>query len=86
MILDYLIAWFFQLLSWILAPFPDQAGLPNVAGNLTTIMSNLGALNYFLPISETFAVVIACLLLFPLFFGISITTWIYAQIRGSSPR
>lgn len=53
---------------------------------LTGILANLGALNYFLPISETFAVVIGVLFVFPVFMGATFLVWCVAMIRGGSAR
>jgi hypothetical protein len=84
-ILDALFGFLDGLVRFITAPLPSADSLPFVS-NLALVLDNLGALNYFLPIAETFAVVVGVLLVFPLFMGVSLTLWVFAQLRGSSAR
>jgi hypothetical protein len=87
-VVGVLVDWFFDLLqagiNLITAPLPADS--TNVVGYIHTITDNLAALNYFLPIGETFAIVVAILFLFPIFFGVSLALWVLAQLRGSSSR
>jgi hypothetical protein len=82
-ITDLLLGLFQGLVSLLLAPFPS-ASPGDVADYLGTVVGNLGALNYFLPIAETFALVVAVFALFPIFLGITLSLWVAAQLRGSS--
>jgi hypothetical protein len=81
-IVDRILELLETILGWALAPFPDDSTA--VIAHVTDMAGNLGALNYFLPIAETFAVVVGVLVIFPGFMGISLSLWIIAQLRGSS--
>lgn len=70
-------------LTWLIGLFPGADGFSYI-GHLETTLANLGALNYFLPIAETFTVVVAVFALFPVFLGVTLALWIAAQLRGSS--
>lgn len=61
-------------------------GTTEWVSNVGTILSNLGALNYFLPIAEAFVVVVGILLVFPVFMGTTFLIWILALLRGGSAR
>jgi hypothetical protein len=80
---DLLFGLFQTVLTGFLALFPDGEA-PAVFEHLGTIRANLGALNYFLPIAETVAIVVAVFALFPVFLGITLSLWVVAQLRGSS--
>lgn len=49
-------------------------------------LGHLGDLNYFLPIQELAAAVLAALVLFPAFMGMTLLAWLIALIRGGSSR
>lgn len=85
MIIDFLFGLIEGLLTWLAGLFPSAPDLPWL-DNLSTLLSNLGALNYFLPIAELVTVVAAVMLVFPFFAGTSLLLWILAQLRGSSAR
>jgi hypothetical protein len=68
--------------TFVLGLFPSSS--VDVFSNVNTIASNLGALNYFLPIAETVTIVVAVFALFPVFLGITLSLWVAAQLRGSS--
>lgn len=82
MIVDIFFGMIQTIVGWIVAPFPTDS--LNWLTHLSTIMSNLGAMNYFLPIAETVTVVVAIMALFPIFLGITLSLWVVAQLRGSS--
>jgi hypothetical protein len=48
------------------------------------VLENIGSLNYFLPISELVTALIGCVVIFPLFMGMTLLTWLVALIRGGS--
>lgn len=85
MIIDAILGALQSALVWLAGLFPTAPGLP-WAEHIDTVMVNLGALNYFLPIAELAAVFFAVLLVFPFFAGTSLLLWILAQLRGSSSR
>lgn len=58
----------------------------SAAQYLGTVISALDDLNYFLPIAETFALVIGIFAIFPALAGVSFSLWVVAQFRGSSSR
>lgn len=82
-IVEKILDWLQAAITWLIGLFPagDDLGYLDHLGNT---IANLGALNYFLPIAETVAVVIAVFALFPIFLGITLALWIVAQLRGSS--
>jgi hypothetical protein len=82
-IIDLLFDFFEGVLALLLYPFPNSDS-GEVFAYLQTVANNLGALNYFLPIAETVAVVVAVMALFPIFLGITLGLWVAAQLRGSS--
>lgn len=69
---------------WITQFFPTSSFDPGAM--FGGALSNLGALNYFLPIAELAAVVLAFALLFPFFMGTTLFLWLVALIRGGSAR
>lgn len=85
MITDALLGWLEAALVWLSDLFPADPGLPWLQ-HVETLMGNLGALNYFLPIAELVTVVAAVMLVFPFFAGTSLLLWCLAQLRGSSAR
>lgn len=83
MITDAVLDFFQTGLLGILGLFPSGSNLPFVS-YLTGLYGSLDDLNYFLPIVETFTLVIGVLALFPVFLGITLALWVVAQVRGSS--
>jgi hypothetical protein len=79
---ELLLDWFEAALSFFVGLFPTTS--VDVFQYVDQIASNLGALNYFLPIAETIALVIAVFALFPIFLGVTLSLWVVAQLRGSS--
>ena len=55
-------------------------------GGLSTALQNISALNYFLPISEVFTAVLAGFSVVPVLFGINMSLWVVAFLRGGSSR
>lgn len=84
MIVDLLMDFIQAVIEWALSPLPTHS--IDWAGNLGMVINNLGSLNYFLPISETFAVVVGVMVLFPVFFGVNFALWCIALLRGGSSR
>lgn len=82
MILEWILDFLQAAAEWALSPLPDESG--DMWQHVNTIAENLGALNYFLPIAETVALVVAVIALFPVFLGITLALWVVAQLRGSS--
>jgi hypothetical protein len=79
------------LLDMVEAVFNFVAGLfPSTTFNPVTLfggaLAHLGDLNYFLPITELAAVVLAFVVLFPVFMGTTLFLWLVALIRGGSSR
>lgn len=83
MIVDWILDWFVTALNWLVGLFPEDTALGWVS-YVETVLDNLGALNYFLPIAETFALVVGVFALFPVFLGVTLSLWVVAQLRGSS--
>jgi len=81
-IVEWLLAMFQTVILWALAPLPSDPF--DVMTHINTLGSNLGALNYFLPIVETVTLVVAVFALFPVFLGVTLALWVAAQLRGSS--
>lgn len=84
-----------MIVDWLLGLFQTVVGsigdtLPSTDADpfqyVTTVLDNLGGLNYFLPISETFTVVVGVMVVFPLFAGVSLVLWVLAFLRGGSAR
>lgn len=88
MIVDHLLDWWFGALNWIVGLFPSEgsSGLDAIPGAWEQVLGYLDDLNYFLPIAETFVVVLGVFLVFPLLMGVTLSLWVLAQIRGSSSR
>lgn len=84
MIVDLLLGLIETVILWGLSPLPNHE--IDFVDNLQLLVNNLGALNYFLPISETIAVVVGIMILFPVFFGVNFALWCIALIRGGSSR
>lgn len=82
MIIDLLLDFLEATVAFAVSPLPTSDTDP--FAHLQTIVSNLGALNYFLPIAETVGIVVAVFALFPAFLGVTLVLWITAQLRGSS--
>ena len=79
------------LLDMIEGAFNFVMGLfPTTTFNPVTMfggaLGHLGDLNYFLPIVELAAVVLAFVVLFPVFMGTTLFLWLVALIRGGSSR
>ncbi len=85
MITDALLAMLETVLSGFLSLFPNGDPL-FTAEQIGNLLGSLDDLNYFLPIAETFAVVLAVMALFPIFLGVTLSLWVVAQMRGSSSR
>lgn len=78
--------WILNALQTGLDWFSDQLPTDNthVWEYVNQVGSHLADLNYFLPIGEVVALVVAVFVLFPIFAGVSLLAWVYAQVRGSS--
>lgn len=85
MVVDALFGAVQGLLTWLAGLFPSWS-LPNPLEAWGSVMSNLTALNYFLPIAEVFTVTLSVFVLFPALMGVSLLAWIVALIRGGSSR
>jgi hypothetical protein len=85
MIVEWLLDAIQAAIEFVLNLLPSGNEIPFI-DNLNSLLSNLGAMNYFLPISETFNLVVGVFLVFPLLMGVSLSLWILAQVRGSSAR
>lgn len=85
MIVDTILDWLEAAFIWLggLLPAWDPGAFLD---NFDLVTSNLAALNYFLPISELFAAVIAVFYLLPAFLGVTLVVWLVALIRGGSAR
>lgn len=70
-------------LVWLLQLFPV---FEVETGSMTGLWGLLADMNYFLPISEIFAVTFAVFMLFPALMGVTLVSWIVALIRGGSSR
>lgn len=84
-----------MIVDWLLNLFQtviDGAGslLPSwsfdLQSRVDTIASNLGALNYFLPIAETVGLVVSLLVMVPVVFGVNFALWVVMALRGGSSR
>jgi len=84
MLVEWLLDMVQTVLLWAAGPLPEHQ-LGYLDGFAMTL-SNLGALNYFLPIQETVAVVVGVLVLFPVFMGVNFALWCVALLRGGSSR
>lgn len=86
MITDWFLSFLQAAVSFGVSPLPASSTGDNFVSNFNIVLNNLGALNYFLPIAETFTAVVAIMFLFPIFMGVTLALWVFAQIRGSSAR
>jgi hypothetical protein len=88
-VLAVIVDWFWRLLEesmvWFAVLFPEWS-TGAVTGWIGDVTSMLGGLNYFLPIAELFGLVAATLIIFPVFFGATLSLWVWSQVRGSSSR
>lgn len=82
MIIEVLFDLFEAGITGLATLFPNDP--VNLQQYIGIVSENLGALNYFLPIAEIFTLVVAVVVIFPLFAGVSLSLWIVAQLRGSS--
>ena len=82
MVTEALLDFIESAVAWMVGLFPTDS--TDVWTYVNAIADNLGALNYFLPISETLVLVIAVFALFPIFLGVTLALWVAAQLRGSS--
>lgn len=85
MIFDWIMDALESLLTWFAGVLPDVS----VSGAWTGFESLLGqltALNYWLPISELAVFVGGVFLLVPVLLGGSLLAWLVAFIRGGSAR
>lgn len=84
MIIDLLLEWVEAVLDWVIGLFPVTDFDP--VAYLSTALSYVSDIDYFLPLHEVFGVVVAVLLIFPVFAGVSLVLWIVALLRGGSAR
>lgn len=84
MLVDWILAAFEWVIVETLGLFPTSG--PDALTYVNGLAAQLGDLNYFLPLNETFALVVSVLVVFPLFMGTTLSLWILAQLRGSSSR
>lgn len=84
MITDFLIEWFVTIVGAVIETFPESSiDLAAVA----SAWSQLGALNYFLPIQEVTMAVGAVIALGPAFLVVTIAQWLLVGIlRGGESR
>lgn len=63
---------------------------PTVSFNPVTAfggaLAHVGDLNYFIPIAELAAVILAAVVVFPMFMGVTLFLWLVALIRGGNAR
>ena len=58
----------------------------NPVDSFSGALQHLGDLNYFIPITELAAAVLAAVIIFPAFAGVTLFLWLVAFIRGGSSR
>ncbi len=80
MITDALLTFIITPLSWLAGLLPTL----DISGWLG--WGHVGDLDYWLPIHEMAAVMLAVLALTPAFLVMTISTWLVAFVRGASPR
>lgn len=85
MIIDLILGFLEKALTGLASLFPTTPALDWLR-YFALALDNLGALNYYLPISEMVTAFVAVMLMFPFFAGTSLLLWILAQLRGSSSR
>jgi hypothetical protein len=84
-IVDTLLGAFQTVVLWAVSGLPSAGDAGPFAGwNL--VISNLGAMNYFLPIAELFAFVIGISVVFPALAGVTLLVWLVTFLRGGSAR
>lgn len=84
MIVEWLLDMLEAAFNWIAGLFPTSSFDPGAL--FGGALQHLGALNYFLPIAELAALVLAFTVLFPFFMGTTLLLWLIALIRGGSAR
>lgn len=84
MITDLLFGFVQAGVTWSVGGLPTVSGEPFAGWN--AVVANLGAMNYFLPVSELFAFVIGISVVFPALAGVSLLVWLVALLRGGSAR
>lgn len=84
MIVDWLLDLLQAVLNFALSPLPSWSF--DLQSKVNTIADNLGALNYFLPISETVGLVVTVMVFVPVLFGVNFALWVVMALRGGSSR
>lgn len=84
MIFEVVFDFFEMVLVWLSAAFPVTT--INPLDSFSQVIGYMNDLNYFLPISEVFAITVAVFVIFPAFAGVSLLSWLIALIRGGSSR
>lgn len=81
MVTDAVIDWFFDLVDWLVA------GVPSSSLPFTVSLSWISDMNYFLPITEMFNLMILFLLLGGPMAGTSLVIWVLVGIiRGGATK
>lgn len=84
MIIDFLLDLIEGAFNFIIGLWPTSSFNPvDLFGG---VLQNIGALNYFLPISELVTALVGCVVIFPLFMGTTLLLYLVALIRGGSSR
>lgn len=83
MVVDAILGWFLDAISWLVDAAPSgHLGLPDVTG-----LGYLAGLDAFLPIHEVFGAVIAVIALTPAFLLTTLISWVLIGIvRGGATR
>jgi len=84
MIIETLLDWLETAFNWIADLFPTTDFDP--FSYVVDALQYVGDLNYFLPIGELAAAVLAVVILFPVFMGTTLFIWLVALVRGGSAR
>lgn len=85
MVTDWLLDELESLLVWLANLMPDIS-IDGAWSGVGFFLSQLTALNYWLPISELAAFVGGVFILVPLLVGATFVTWVLSFIRGGSAR
>ena len=85
MVFDWILDRLEALLTWFAGVLPDVT-VSDAWGGFSSLLSQLTALNYWLPISKVATFVGAIFLLVPVLLGGSLVAWLVAFIRGGSAR
>lgn len=84
MITDALLDFFQAGMTWFIGLFPTSSFDP--FQYLAGALAQLGAINYFLPLSEMATLFVAFWVLTPTWISVTLGLFIFSQFRGSSSR